>query len=85
MTGILDETLEGLGEMFEGYSAETCAIKIPLVPQWAERRVPHARRRERGPPSALAEILGVVAVVLGTVAQNPIRVYRRILNFCMGS
>ena len=32
MTGILDETLEGLGEMFEGYSAETCAVKIPLVP-----------------------------------------------------
>ena len=32
MTGILDETLEGLGEMFEGYSAETCAGKIPLVP-----------------------------------------------------
>jgi len=32
VTGILDETLEGLGEMFEGYSAETCAGKIPLVP-----------------------------------------------------
>ena len=27
-----DMTLEGLGEMFEGYSAETCAGKIPLVP-----------------------------------------------------
>ena len=25
-------TLKGLGEMFEGYSAETCAGKIPLVP-----------------------------------------------------
>ena len=32
MVGILDMTLDGLGEMFEGYSAEMCAIKIPLVP-----------------------------------------------------
>ena len=29
--GILDMTLEGLGEMFEGYSAETCPGKFPLV------------------------------------------------------
>ena len=30
--------LKGLGEMFEGYSAETCAGNIPLVPMgaWAE-------------------------------------------------
>ena len=51
MAGILDMTLEGLGEMFEGYSAETCAGKIPLVPMG----VPRARTRERGPPLALAE------------------------------
>ena len=25
-------TVEGLGEMFRGYSAETCAGKFPLVP-----------------------------------------------------
>ncbi len=31
MNGILDETLEGMGEMFEGYSAEMCAEKILLV------------------------------------------------------
>ena len=31
MAGILDTTLEGLGEIFEGYSAERCAGKIPLV------------------------------------------------------
>ena len=30
--GILDVIIEGLGEMFEGYSAEMCAGKIPLVP-----------------------------------------------------
>ena len=32
VTGILDMTLEGLGEMFRGYSAETCAGKFPLAP-----------------------------------------------------
>ena len=32
VAGILVMTLEGLGEMFRGYSAETCARKIPLVP-----------------------------------------------------
>ena len=32
-------------------------------------------------------LVGVVGVgvVVGTVAQNPITVYRRILTFCMGS
>ena len=74
-------TSEGFGEMFEGDSADTAAGKFPLVPMGAERRVPRARTRERGPPSALAEIL----LVFGTVAQNPMRVYRRILIFCMGS
>ena len=32
----LDTTSEGLGEMFEGNSADTCAGKIPLVPRGAE-------------------------------------------------
>ena len=49
-------TSEGLGEMFEGDSEDTDAGKIPLVPRGAERRVPRARTRERGPPSALAEL-----------------------------
>ncbi len=40
MTGILDETLEGLGEMFEGYSAETCWGKIPLVPMGVQGKGP---------------------------------------------
>ena len=30
-------------------------------------------------------VVGVVVGVGGTVAQNPIRVYHRILIFCMGS
>ena len=48
-------TSEGLGEMFEGNSADTHAGKFPLVPMGAERSVPRARTWERGPPSALAE------------------------------
>ena len=49
-------TSEGLGEMFEGDSADMCARKFPLVSMGAERRVSRAQTRERGPPSALAEI-----------------------------
>ena len=45
-------TSEGLGEMFEGDSADMCAEKF----RWgAEGRVSGAQTRERGPPSALAE------------------------------
>ena len=33
MAGVLDMTLKGLGELFDGYSAEMCAGKIPLVPR----------------------------------------------------
>ena len=49
-------TSEGLGEMFEGDSADICAGKFPLVSMGAEQRVSHAQTREQGPPSALAEI-----------------------------
>ena len=50
-------TSEGLGEMFEGDSADMCAGKFPLVSMEAERRVSRVQTRELGPPSALAEIL----------------------------
>ena len=49
-------TSEGLGEMFAGDSADTRAGKFLLAPMGAEQSVPRARTRERGPPSALAEI-----------------------------
>ena len=48
-------TSQGLGEMFEGDSADMRAGKFPLVPMEAERRVPRVLTRKRGPPSALAE------------------------------
>ena len=51
-------TSEGLGEMFEGDSADMCAGKFPLVSMGG--------RAERGPPSALAEIFFILlsAVIL---------------------
>ena len=50
-------TSEGLENMFEGDSADTCAEKFPLTSMGAKRRVSRAQTRERGPPSALAEIV----------------------------
>ena len=41
-------TSEGLGEMFEGDSADTCAGKFPLTSMGAERRV--LRRPGSGDP-----------------------------------
>ena len=49
-------TSEGMREMFEGDFADMYAGKFPLVSMGAERRVSRAQTRERGPPSALAEI-----------------------------
>ena len=50
-------TSEGLGEMFEGDSADMCAEKIPLVSMGGASGGSLAQTHERGPPSALAEIL----------------------------
>ena len=67
-----DMTLEGLGQIFEGYSAETCAGKIPLLPMGTEQRVLHARTREQGPPSALEEFftLGVGGTLLAFTPEG---------------
>ena len=42
-------TSEGLGEMFEGDSADTCGEKFPLTSMGAERWVSRAQTREREP------------------------------------
>ena len=47
----LDMISEGLGEMFEGDSADTCGGKFPLMLMGDERTVKRADV-ERGPPSA---------------------------------
>ena len=49
-------TSEGLGEMFEGDSADMCAGKFPLLLMGGRAEGSRAQTREGGPPSALAEI-----------------------------
>ena len=49
-------TFEGLGEMIEGYSADTGAGKFPLVSMGGRADRQACADGERGPPSALAEI-----------------------------
>ena len=62
-------TLDGLGEMFEGYSAETCARKIPLVPIGVRAEGPACADPGARPPSALAEFFGNFStlVLVGTL------------------
>jgi hypothetical protein len=50
-------TLEGLGEVFKGDSADTCAGKFPLVSMGGRANVQAYADGERGPPSAQAEII----------------------------
>ena len=49
-------TSEGLGEMFEGDSADTYARKFPLMLMGGRANGPASAYGERGPPSAWAEI-----------------------------
>ena len=58
-------TFEGLGEMFEGDSADTRAEKFPLVPMGVRAEGPACAGRGARPPSALAEYL----VILNTVVK----------------
>ena len=44
-----DITLEGLGEMFEGYSAEKYTGKIPLLPLGGRLEGPACRHRSKDP------------------------------------
>ena len=49
-------TSEGLGEVFEGDSANTCGEKFPLVLMGGRVNGQACEDGERGPPSARAEI-----------------------------
>ena len=60
-------TSEGLGEMFEGDSADTCAGKFPLVSMGGRADRQACADGERGPPSARAEI-----VMFMSLCQNRI-------------
>jgi hypothetical protein len=50
-----DMTSKGLGEMFEGDSADMCAGKFPLVSIGGRGEGLACADREQGPPSALAD------------------------------
>ena len=63
-------TSEGLGEMFEGDSADMCVGKFLLTSMGAEQRVSHAQTRERGPPSARAEIYVTFCSEMMIYSQN---------------
>ena len=82
-------TSEGLGEMFEGDSADTCAGKFPLVSMGGRADRQACADGERGPPSAQAEFfsfsLSFLSLSLQLIANSPKRSYRRVLKFCMGS
>ena len=83
-------TSKGLGEMFEGDSADMCAGKFMLVLMGAERRVSRAQTRERGPPSALAElhIFSHVGYITTPLIKNHSGLLIFILNmtfFCLNT
>ena len=65
MAGILDMALEGLWEIFEGHSAETCARKIPLGPMGVRGEGPACADPGARPPSALAEFPHLVVLLVG--------------------
>ena len=50
-------TSEGLGEVFKGDSADTCAGKFPLVSMGGRGNGQACADGERGPPSARAEFV----------------------------
>ena len=56
-----------------------------IFDNWSERRCADGFVETCRRPLFLVINLLVVVLLLGAVAQNHIRVYRRILIFCMGS
>jgi hypothetical protein len=73
-------TSEGLGEMFEGDSADMCAGKFPLVLMWGQ-----AEGLAFADPGARTPIgdSGNFSLVSPTYF-SPIREYHRVLKLCMG-
>jgi hypothetical protein len=58
---------EGLGEVCEGDSADTCSEKFPLVSMRGRANGQACADGERGPPSARAEIFQQLSVLLGVL------------------
>ena len=59
-------TLEGLGEVFKGDSADMCAGKFPLVLMGGRANGQACADGERGPPSAQAEIFQNFFIFIST-------------------
>ena len=72
MAGILDMTLEGVWEMFEGYSAETCAGKNPLVPMRGRAKGPACADTGARTPIGASRIFPHLLLLVGTrIAFTP--------------
>ena len=56
-------TSEGLGEMFEGDSADTCARKFPHMLMGERANSPACADVERGPPSASVVLVVTIYIV----------------------
>ena len=84
-------TSEGLGEMFEGDSADTCAGKFPLVSMGGRAEgLACADPGARTPIGASGNfrfffLLFFFSFLLTTAIQNHRRGYRGVSNFCMGT
>jgi hypothetical protein len=65
-----DMTSEGLGEVFEGDSADTCAGKFSLVSMGGRANGQACAESELGPPSARAELVKVFKVLVLTGYSN---------------
>ena len=74
-------TFEGLGEMSEGYSADTGAGKFPLVSMGGRADRQACADGERGPPSALAEIFSSFFFFSAAITVLPERVVVGFPNF----
>ena len=68
-------TSEGLGEVFKGDSADTCAGKFPLTLMGAERRVSRAQTRE-GPRIFLR-----VGILIFLLVRSPCKISEPYDNF----
>ena len=68
--------------MFEGDSADMCAGKFPLVSMGGRAEGLACATRERGPPSALAEILIINSsgLIFITLALGPFKRFPLVLK-----
>jgi hypothetical protein len=56
-------SLKGLGEVFRGDYADTCARKFPLVSMGGRANGQASADGERGPPSVRAEISFIIIII----------------------